>query len=113
MKKRSALGLFVLAFVMGCRDKSGLLQPEPPGAKDSFDAASAAMEVATDGGGRGQMSSAPDAATAVVDLLHHTAAAIAVSSNVDNPHDFPEHLVDGKRDTAWNGRTGDLVGAWI
>jgi hypothetical protein len=38
---------------------------------------------------------------------------VAVSSNVDNPRDFPEHLVDGKEDTAWNGRTGDLVGATI
>jgi len=35
---------------------------------------------------------------------------VAVSSKVDNPKDFPEHLVDGKLETAWNGRTGDLGG---
>lgn len=48
-----------------------------------------------------------------VDLLHYPGALVAVSSNVDNPRDFPEHLVDGREDTAWNGRSGDLVGAWM
>lgn len=56
---------------------------------------------------------AVDAGPALVDLLHMTRATVAVSSNVDNPHDYPEHLVDGKVDTAWNGRSGDLVGGWI
>ena len=46
----------------------------------------------------------------VVDLLHTVDCTVAVSSKVDNPHDFPEHLVDGKAETAWNGRTGDLGG---
>lgn len=46
------------------------------------------------------------------DLLHHTEATVTVSSRVDNPRDFPEHLVDGKAETAWNGKTGDL-GGWI
>jgi hypothetical protein len=32
---------------------------------------------------------------------------------VNNPKDFPEHLIDGKPDTAWNGRPGDLVGGWL
>nr|MCU0685220.1 hypothetical protein [Polyangiaceae bacterium] len=27
--------------------------------------------------------------------------------------DFPEHLIDGKPETAWNGKTGDLVGGWV
>ncbi|HEU4537348.1 MAG TPA: hypothetical protein VFS00_24680 [Polyangiaceae bacterium] len=49
----------------------------------------------------------------LVDLLHETAAEVAVSSNVRNPHDFPEHLVDGRPETAWNGKTGDLVGGWV
>ncbi len=48
----------------------------------------------------------------VVDLLQATESDVAVSSNVDNPKDFPEHLLDGKPDTAWNGKTGDLHG-WI
>lgn len=48
----------------------------------------------------------------VVDLLLETNAAITVSSRVDNPSDYPEHLVDGRPETAWNGKTGDLEG-WI
>jgi hypothetical protein len=44
------------------------------------------------------------------DLLHVVGSRVAVSSKVDNPHDFPEHLIDGRLDTAWNGKTGDLVG---
>jgi hypothetical protein len=36
-----------------------------------------------------------------------------VSSQVQNPAIKPEHLVDGDLQTAWNSRTGDLVGAWI
>jgi hypothetical protein len=47
------------------------------------------------------------------DLLHATRASVAVSSNVDNPRDYPEHLVDGRPETAWNGRTGDLVGGFV
>ena len=53
-----------------------------------------------------------DAGPMVVSLLHHTDAEITLSSRVDNPRDFPEHLVDGKPSTAWNGKTGDLT-AWI
>ncbi len=59
---------------------------------------------------------APDAAapaTAFVDLLYATNAVVAVSSVVDNPRDLPEHLIDRVEETAWNGKTGDLVGAWI
>jgi hypothetical protein len=47
---------------------------------------------------------------ASVSLLRWTDARVAVSSTVDNPKDYPEHLIDGKLDTAWNGRTGDLTG---
>ena len=55
---------------------------------------------------------APPDPDPVVDLLHTVDATVAVSSKVDNPHDYPEHLVDGKPETAWNGKTGDLTG-WI
>jgi hypothetical protein len=48
----------------------------------------------------------------IVDLLHTVDSTVAVSSKVDNPHDYPEHLVDGRPETAWNGKTGDLTG-WI
>ena len=49
---------------------------------------------------------------ALVDLLHTVDCVVAVSSKVDNATDFPEHLVDGKPETAWNSKTGDLKG-WI
>lgn len=45
-----------------------------------------------------------------IELLHAVPCVVAVSSKVDNPKDFPEHLVDGKLETAWNGKTGDLGG---
>src|SRR5215470_14539881 len=48
-----------------------------------------------------------------VELLHQTDSAVGVSSTVLNGRDPPGHLVDGRLDTAWNSRTGDLVGAWI
>jgi hypothetical protein len=54
-----------------------------------------------------------DAGAALIDLLHFTPASVAVSSNVNNPRDFPEHLIDGDPGTAWNSRTGDLAGGWI
>lgn len=53
------------------------------------------------------------AAAGLDDLLHFTDARIGVSSKVDNPRDFAEHVADGRLDTAWNGKTGDLVGGWI
>lgn len=44
----------------------------------------------------------------LVDLLYRTRARVAVSSTVANTHDYPEHLIDRRPDTAWNGKTGDL-----
>jgi hypothetical protein len=44
----------------------------------------------------------------LIDLLYRTKARVAVSSNVANPKDYPEHLIDRRPDTAWNGKTGDL-----
>jgi len=63
-----------------------------------------AMDIAT---------SRPAPALRNVNLLHWVPARIAVSSAVRNPHDFPEYLVDNHLETAWNSRTGDLVGGWI
>ena len=60
--------------------------------------------------------SPPDASAppgASPNLLDIVPARMAVSSTVVNPHDFPEHLVDGRMDTAWNSKTGDLVGGSI
>jgi hypothetical protein len=47
-----------------------------------------------------------------ISLLKRTPASLTLSSRVDNPRDFPEHLVDENPGTAWNGKTGDL-NAWI
>jgi hypothetical protein len=44
----------------------------------------------------------------LVDLLYQTKARVAVSSNVANPGDYPEHLIDRRPNTAWNSKTGDL-----
>lgn len=44
----------------------------------------------------------------VVDLLREVPCIVVVSSKVDNPSDFPEHLVDGRPETAWSSKTGDL-----
>lgn len=52
------------------------------------------------------------AAEPLDDLLHQTATTVTLSSRVDNPRDYPEHIADGKPGTAWNGKTGDLAG-WI
>jgi hypothetical protein len=52
-------------------------------------------------------------ARADVNLLVSAPTTVAVSSTVDNAKIVPAHLVDGKLDTAWNSRTGDLVGAWV
>ncbi len=81
----------LLLGLTGCGKDAGTSSPAPPSPVPSTTA------------------SAP-AADPVVDLLHTVMATVAVSSKVANPKDFPEHLVDGKADTAWNGGTGDLNG---
>src|SRR5215470_14744345 len=48
-----------------------------------------------------------------VNLLASTPSTVAVSSTVANAAILPEHMIDGKLATAWNSRTGELVGAWI
>ena len=50
---------------------------------------------------------------APVNLVVSVPTIVAVSSTVDNRTILPEHLVDGKLDTAWNSRTNQLVGAWV
>jgi hypothetical protein len=52
-------------------------------------------------------------ARAHVELLHSIPTTVRVSSQVQNTAILPGHLVDGDLGTAWNSRTGDLVGAWI
>ena len=49
----------------------------------------------------------------LVNLLGSVPSTVAVSSTVANANLIPEHLVDGKLSTAWNSKTGELVGSWI
>lgn len=106
-----SIPLVVLVFtalaLTACRrdEPASRIAPTPPA--DAAVAASATSSAPTPAD-----ASAP-AASHADDLLRYTGASLAVSSNVDNPHDFPEHIVDGNPATAWNGRTGDLAGGWI
>ena len=50
---------------------------------------------------------------APVDLLHAVGTELAVSSVYRSQATQAARLVDGDLETAWNSRTGDLVGAWI
>ncbi len=93
---RRALPL--LALVAGC-DACGKTNAAPPPPAPAEAAAPAPKPLAD--------------RDALQSLLAWTDARVAVSSTVDNPRDFPEHLVDGKQETAWNGKSGDLVGGWI
>lgn len=48
-----------------------------------------------------------------VDLLATTTNTVVVSSAYEDDEAQAERLVDGDVGTAWNSRTGDLVGAWF
>ena len=85
--------------VASCKDK-----PAPPTAAVAAPSARPSAVASATGS---------PAAPALDDLLHFTDARIGVSSKVENPRDFAEHVADGRLDTAWNGKTGDLVGGWI
>jgi len=93
------MGLSVYA--LNCKNSHGT-HPVPAVASVSMSvAAPTAAPSPADAGGL---------APTVIDLLHSVPCVVAVSSKVDNPKDFPEHLVDGKNETAWNSKTGDLKG---
>lgn len=49
----------------------------------------------------------------LVNLLTSAPSTIAVSSTVDNVKIRPEHIADGKLETAWNSATGQIIGAWV
>ena len=54
-----------------------------------------------------------DAPAVPVELLHSYLSFVEVSSHVRNKTIKPEHLVDKDFNTAWNSKTGELVGAWL
>lgn len=95
--RKCLLPALVVASVACKSEKKGAPQPDPP--------APSASTLAS-----GSPVSRPHT-NSEVDLLTWTDAKVIVSSKVDNPHDFPEHLCDGKPETAWNGKTGDLHAA--
>lgn len=101
-----AVAVAISVALVGCRGTGSSPSPAPG---TSAGAASSAV-------GKSLGTSAADAAVpreGLVNLLYFTPSKVAVSSKVANPKDFPEHLVDGKPATAWNGKTGDLVGGFV
>lgn len=110
MTTRSSLCSLLLAVVVACAPQGS---PPPTAGAPSVTTsaapppapASSALTTSADAG----VSPQP---LPRVNLLHHTDARVTLSSRVDNPRDYPEHLVDGKLGTAWNGKTSDLH-AWI
>jgi len=82
----------------------------PPANESPAEAAAPALR---DGGTDATSPEKKPTSPASENLLHTVPAKVAVSSKVANPKDFPEFLVDGKLGTAWNGKTGDLVGGAI
>ncbi len=48
-----------------------------------------------------------------MNLLGLAGVDLRVSSEVVGASDFPAHLTDGNLGTSWQGRSGDLAGAWI
>ena len=87
--------LVVSLVLVGCRGSNGAAEkatPPTPSAT-ATGLADAATTGRADAGERG-------AAPTLSNLLYTTEAAVAVSSKVDNPKDFPEHLVNEKQETA-------------
>ncbi|MBL8607588.1 MAG: hypothetical protein JNL38_09720 [Myxococcales bacterium] len=107
------LPLLALSLLASCRSCTGDGAATGGGpAAASRDGASARGDDASAQGVRAVAGDGGSRSTAT-NLLYTTSAVVAVSSKVDNPRDFPEHLIDGKAETAWNGKTGDLVGGWM
>src|SRR5687768_4082355 len=93
--------LVVVALVLvACRKESSAPERVPPPPAPQLIVADAAI-VAT------------DARPALVELTRSIDVSVRVSSRVKNKAIQPHHLVDGDLKTAWNSRTGELVGAWV
>lgn len=102
---RPMLALLVVLTADACTKRE-------PSSSSAIDGAASASTPSSGSSTADASTSSGAGAPSVVNLLHHTDALITLSSRVDNPRDYPEHLVDGKPATAWNGKTGDLR-AWI
>lgn len=98
-------GSLTIGLLGACKEspsRSSTARPSTDGSAAASAATTAAVPTAAGSSALRQMQPRD------VDLLAWTDAKVVVSSKVDNPHDFPEHLCDGKVETAWNGKTGDL-----
>lgn len=105
-------GLACSVLLAGCHStpqKSSLAAPARADAGDAVASSKTSNQVAAADAGPPTPQLPKGQGKLDVDLLHWSPASVGVSSNVDNPRDYPEHLVDGKPETAWNGRTGDLT----
>jgi hypothetical protein len=92
--------IITIALVASCHNK------DAPPAQRRAGSPPAAIAAAVDA--RAIADAAP-----LVELLHGTPSTIRVSSRVANAKIAPEDIADRDPSTAWNSRTGDLVGAWI
>lgn len=97
-----SLALVLMAALVNCSRRDASSSPAPV-ASDAL-VASSASEAKKQAGAR-----APDP----IELLYAVPSLVVVSSRVDNPHDLPDFIVDRKPETAWNGRSGDLVGGYV
>jgi hypothetical protein len=107
-----SVGLVVICIFAACANRSQETRtPQPVASSANLPIALtsvAATSVAATSSSP-QMSKRPSSAS-LPSLLDSVNATLAVSSTVDNPRDYPEHLIDGLADTAWNSKTGDLRG---
>ncbi len=106
--KRMLVVVAVAGIAAGCKGSSAPARESEQVAKSG--AKTGSGTTTNSGSGSGSGKSKRDAE---VELLHATKSKVAVSSVVANNTIFPTDLVDGKLDTAWNSRTGDLTTGWI
>src|ERR1700733_3791548 len=106
-----ALATFVVALggVGAGKSRSQASGGTPSGAASGADASASAALASS----RPPLDAGRDAGVGERSLLKTADARIAVSSLVRSPNASPNDLVSGPAITAWNGKTGDLVGGWI
>lgn len=101
------------ALIVACGTSESAPAGSPePGAAELRAVSSGAQPVAASGSGSAE-TEAEEEPAAPVDLLRSVRTDLAVSTAYRNDVSQAAHLVDGNLETAWNSRSGDLVGAWI
>jgi hypothetical protein len=104
--------LTALLVLIGCGESA---PAEAPPADPAAGSAPAPTEAPTPAGSEAPPAAPPEPAAALpeLELLHAVPSRVAVSSAYRDDATQVGRLVDGDLETAWNSRTGDLVGAWI